>query len=881
MASGLFPYPLRVSPWEEMNYNPSPQESEASMETDSSTHSGDAQAKSMLPLLLLDNADTLVFIDPAPEDRIKNHLLAQTIPLRVRSQTLLETGSPYFAKLFNPRSQNRVRRQRGFADRLPQGFKYVIDLTPPTLEDDAIIILTEVSCPMGIRTWALQKRRWKLPSPCVGGQDERQPEAASLVNDESLADEEQLQIQEVQEETDIAEEQEECHLHPTELDRHSQAGLPVEYSGKRHREGIEHILHVLEGLNVTLDTPCKFWTFFAVAKLFKVATIPVVSGYIISWLYHSTNTHFIEMHPEIAYRVACEIKTPTLCQDAFVCLVGDEALRYLVQSAALQPRKGYAQAYTQNRIADFLDDTEVQRIEYASKSFLDETIGHFLYLTGTGMKWLAEIEEFGQITQHCFAYPADQKMVHQFVTSLEVYIRYHIYGILCSNGDPQRTWNSVASAESDQEDHRTFHPGFILQRILSRRFWQRLLSVHFTKPPNNLQECSHASIAEVGRHISNFSGQEHAEIRRITKKWIIQQTRFFNAVLGTRSKIPAPVISSSRDVKIQLVDGSRTSNPAPQASPGPSDTPNTLHSKPLTLNFRNLASSPTEADLEALTESSNDNPFTLNSIQAANDDPSLPDIIKPFFDTTPPDQQSTSPSLDSSGTLWGADLIPTSLRMRFFDLDTFLVQVSKHVNDFARKVYFSPESPSIQMDATDILTCLTNNQLCFLPLWAGGNDDGTGGVFADHDIPLLDAGGFSAPGPSVHTGSVASTDTSFSDIDPSDSQSTIHGASHHATYSHASDLMSVDSLEETPDANENEDHISQSYSDIFSVQDDQAATGESIDLGDNIGYEGEESDGASTVVMDSLNLSDIDMEHPEPDSDEDDNFPDFELVNPA
>ncbi|KAG9259244.1 uncharacterized protein F5Z01DRAFT_32678 [Emericellopsis atlantica] len=49
-----------------------------------------------------------------------------------------------------------------------------------------------------------------------------------------------------------------------------------------------------------------------------------------------------------------------------------------------------------------------------------------------------------------------------------------------------------------------------------------------------------------------------------------------------------------------------------------------------------------------------------------------------------------------------------------------------------------------------LLLALTHNELKFLPLWAGGNNDGTGGVFGSY-VPPTDMGP-NGPGPAFHTG---------------------------------------------------------------------------------------------------------------------------------
>jgi len=65
----------------------------------------------------------------------------------------------------------------------------------------------------------------------------------------------------------------------------------------------------------------------------------------------------------------------------------------------------------------------------------------------------------------------------------------------------------------------------------------------------------------------------------------------------------------------------------------------------------------------------------------------------------------------------------------------------------------------------DTLLSLSDKEYAFLPLWAGGMNDGSGGVFAD-EIPPAQRGGPSEPGPAYHTGStVNSTASSECDFD--------------------------------------------------------------------------------------------------------------------
>ena len=61
-----------------------------------------------------------------------------------------------------------------------------------------------------------------------------------------------------------------------------------------------------------------------------------------------------------------------------------------------------------------------------------------------------------------------------------------------------------------------------------------------------------------------------------------------------------------------------------------------------------------------------------------------------------------------------------------------------------------PSQDPLDLRLTNTLVCLTDSEWKYLPLWAGGNDDDSGGVF-DDEVPLADTG-FSTAGPKVHTG---------------------------------------------------------------------------------------------------------------------------------
>jgi hypothetical protein len=775
----------------------------------------------VLPLLLLDGADTLVYIDPPPQvvDNTTWTLPGQTIPHRVHSEKLLSSGSTFFKRAIQPRYQGQVRKRRGLVDRLPNGIKYVIDLTPPDADEDAIIFMTELSCPMAIRTWALQKTLWCLPPECVGGRDEMTwPEESEEdpLDPLCMSDDDNMLSPETAARDFLA-------------SRIKKSGLPVEYSPHRHREGIEHILHVLEGLNPRIDTPCKIWTFYGLAKIFDVLTVPAISNHLVSWFYDSTNTKIIQFHPEIAYRVGRGLQAPGLCRDSFVGLVADEALLYLVRAANQQPMdRNQYQTLTCSRIRDFLDDTEVQRIEYASKSFADHVVNRFLHLIGEEMSWLNGLPEFQKLTSHLRQRPRDRDIVLMLIVTLKDYIRSRLYAELRKARDTARTTPAIPSESNDTEgefvpynDVNHFGPGMIyerqhiLQRILGKAFWDTLLGVTLSGDSEHQSIANpgflrHRTIFELGNGLPAFRDQGFARIRRVTIDEVWSRVEDFNKIVyrqaacGLMSTTETPRSSYANPPAMptwNLVtdlrrpghgyqssqvdtggDSTRNSETAGDSlgSPGP-----TLINAVPTMNL--------VTDLQRPE-------FVAGSSRAAAEGAHA---VSPFFPfdlsgpSAPPQNRAPGSTVNDPIAL---KCPPDEWRTRqqaTFELRGFFDEVSKYLNKYAHDMLFSEEISLVNFKHLNTLFVLTDNEYRFLPLWAGGNDDGTGGVFTDHDIPIMETGGFSTPGPAVRTGSLASTQDSFSEINPSDSQSTIQRASHEATDSHVSEVMSVDSMELT------------------------------------------------------------------------------------
>lgn len=125
-----------------------------------------------------------------------------------------------------------------------------------------------------------------------------------------------------------------------------------------------------------------------------------------------------------------------------------------------------------------------------------------------------------------------------------------------------------------------------------------------------------------------------------------------------------------------------------------------------------------------------------------------------------------------------------------FSLFRVLCQADDYLCTIARRM-LAPTDARTQtcpLSLSDILVSLEDSEFKYLPLWAGGCDDGSGGVY-DNDVPVA-ASGFSHPGPNVHQGSgssVASSEFEF-----------IRGVNSHNT----STIMNDGSSMDTPSIND-------------------------------------------------------------------------------
>ena len=85
-----------------------------------------------------------------------------------------------------------------------------------------------------------------------------------------------------------------------------------------------------------------------------------------------------------------------------------------------------------------------------------------------------------------------------------------------------------------------------------------------------------------------------------------------------------------------------------------------------------------------------------------------------------------------------------------FNLSQLFQEAEDYLTAAAKPMLSNADKTIHSIEILDTLGCLAESEWKYLPLWAGGCDDGSGGVY-DEDIPMA-ASSFSYPGPNVHIG---------------------------------------------------------------------------------------------------------------------------------
>lgn len=236
--------------------------------------------------------DTLVIVNyptNAPVRDATGFVLDTTF--RVHSSKLLATGSRVFTQMLSQENQQKYRQKPAFKHLyIPKDIEFVLDLTPAKDDDDALELVTSLSCPKGILYWSTSGSRIGIPQKFIDGEDEivggrreslsSQPPITgpTVVNDKnsefSVVDNYGAELK-LATENSLRDVGVENLVEPTVASKTWTKKLPADYCGIRHCAGIERLLQLIEGKDARLNSAPRVWTVAMLANFFDCTGVVV------------------------------------------------------------------------------------------------------------------------------------------------------------------------------------------------------------------------------------------------------------------------------------------------------------------------------------------------------------------------------------------------------------------------------------------------------------------------------------------------------------------------------------------------------------------------------------------------------------------------------
>lgn len=328
----------------------------------------------------------------------------------VRSATLKALQSSVFDKLLGPnaciRAEKRFKKLDAYnklSTATKSNIKFHLDLRPPSEDDDAVMLITDLTCSYGILAWHRAMQLYDLAHNAVAGTDHFDCPSNPYYPDLNRAREGKLGI-------DI-----------------QKTPLAAEYCSVRHHSGLERLLNAIIGRDPKLDSAPKMWTFAALAKYFGCAQHVSIQKWILAWFLRPGNMNFLQINPEAAYRLGLCCQIPDLAHDAFAILVGEKAL--VDVSHQLHGTMSASLSSVHGRPFEILDDDERNRIGHAASSLI-QRIRSVLNELFYAVEWMNESQEFEKLTALQSADTDQQQIIRSAQESVVQYVKYRLTSIM-------------------------------------------------------------------------------------------------------------------------------------------------------------------------------------------------------------------------------------------------------------------------------------------------------------------------------------------------------------------------------------------------------------------------------------------------------------------
>ncbi|KAH6663057.1 hypothetical protein B0J14DRAFT_495148, partial [Halenospora varia] len=469
----------------------------------------------------LNEGDTLVILHPDSYKPLDPAGFKLNRTLRVHSENLLRTGSCSFERFLSPRAQRRIRKIHGYETQLPAGIKYIIDLNPSNMnEDDAIDLVSKLSCSRGIRHWFTTETRCDIHPSLVGGRDattvSASNSAAKLLmeaaeakkKEEEEADSSANILKGFKKQSpppaNIREAYEWSNSQNLTQSNYEYREFPIckveevaDYCPWRHRNGIEALLQCIEGKEPKIDSAPQVWTLAILAQYFDCRR--VVVDKIVTWIAQGLDGFFVEVLPEASFHMGACLQSNWITRDAFGILVSEAALRH---GSSISPPIFKQNTSQETRFLRALDDVDEMeavfcwKIVNAGMSFYNRVNSIWESLIDQHTPWFYNLPEFAKINRLRERTAAtrfsvvDEAVISKFESSLRDYARGRIAQCLVQNLDCEQARQANTNRKMQaylypyvDQFENTYGDLTPQERIMTRFLWEHVAALEWN--PDN------------------------------------------------------------------------------------------------------------------------------------------------------------------------------------------------------------------------------------------------------------------------------------------------------------------------------------------------------------------------------------------------------------
>jgi hypothetical protein len=468
------------------------------------------------------------------------------------------------------------------------------------------------------------------------------------------------------------------------------------------------------------------------------------------------NNKFIEILPEAAFQIGLYVNSTMIIELAFAVLVSEGAF---LAAARMEPdfQAGKNNTTQFGRPKEDLNEDELNRIEAASSDFQSRINGIASKLTEPAMTWLQDLPEFRKLIRFKESTFSSSKMQHAkvqlTVDKLVKLLNNFVRGRIMAVGIQSITHTQNLRANSNRSFEHYLEPydgNFeylydtlsYSERYLTRFYWDLLSDMQW-----------HIGInSNMGYYFEGDTVSSQIDSKALHSKGIPRVNMW--ALTDAQEAVNALMLSEVKDGNFYggHIPPECYTKPEPKSPPISPLEGTKLDPFWYVSVDHFYEHSPKVVVNEALA--------------AGNPAQDAKSIVNP------PVKNESSASTHTVPIVRGILGVPSDVKsdytsLPFFSLPKVLSEVQAHLSNVCRSMlvdqYFGARS------FVDTLVCMSDEELKYLPLWAGGNEDGTGGVF-EKPIPPAEFGvAPNGPGPAYHTGlSVFSQTSSIVDIDEDD-----------------------------------------------------------------------------------------------------------------